>query len=306
MNLKEIWESVQKWCKYLAEAAWFKNTMLVIIVVNAVTMGLETVRTIEKKTNGFLSNFDWFFVAVYTLEILIKLIAFKLQFFFDAWNVFDLIIIVFSYIGAQSNNRTMKGISSLRALRVLRIMENIDKLKGIILSIFSSLPSVAWASVLLFLFFYVYAIIGTSLYSNEFPEFFGTLFGSIFTLFQCMAFDGWSMEIARPVMEVHPWAPLYFVTFIIIASFFLLNVIVGIVVNTSETSEILDTSDISALSMSTRTIGNDYDDTPVNGIALDDLYELLAERVSELNFHVDVSKEIVTRKQSQAEPVSSV
>ena len=195
-------------------------------------MGLQTSQTIMNHAKTFFEVFDWIVVAIFTIEIVLKFGAYNYKFFFDAWNIFDLIIVIICYIPNVGSISALRALRAIRAFRTFKIAGKIRRLKIIVDSIFSSLPSVGWTSLLLLLFFYIYSIIGVNLYGNAFPDEFGTIPKTLFTLFQIMILDGWAMEIARPVMDVYPEAFVYFIPFILISSFIVMNVIVSIVVNT--------------------------------------------------------------------------
>jgi voltage-gated sodium channel len=121
---------------------------------------------------------------------------------------------------------------ALRILRTLRLLKNVPKLKIIIESLLHSVPSIGWIMVLLAIIFYVFAVIGTNLFGIEFSTYFGSLTKSIFTLFQIMTLESWSSDIARPIIALNPFAAIYFVIFILIATYTTLNIFIAIVVNT--------------------------------------------------------------------------
>ena len=122
-------------------------------------------------------------------------------------------------------------LRSLRIFRSLRLIKNVPKLRFIVESLFHSLPSLVWIFVLLALVFYVFSVIGTKLFGADYPQCFGTLATSMFSLFQIMTLEGWA-EISREIMEKYPLASIYFILFILLASYTTLNIFIAIVVNT--------------------------------------------------------------------------
>jgi voltage-gated sodium channel len=179
---------------------------------------------------GYLIDLiDLVILGVFIVEVVLKLYAFRLQFFKDPWNVFDFGIILISVLPAASSFSVFRAF---RIVRTLRLIKNVPKLKFIIESLLKAIPSIGWIVALLALIFYVFAVIGTNLYGQEFPQWFGTLGKSMFTLFQIMTLESWASGIARPILDQAPFAELYFIIFILIATYTTLNVFIAIVVNT--------------------------------------------------------------------------
>ena len=251
-----------QWCRNIVETNWFQITIIIVIIINAITMGLQTSQTIVNHAGTFFTVFDWIVVGIFTIEIVLKFCAYNYKFFFDAWNVFDLIIVVICYIPNVGSVSALRALRAIRAFRTFKIAGKVRRLKIIVDSIFSSLPSVGWTSFLLLLFFYIYSIIGVNMYGNAFPDEFGTIPKTLFTLFQIMILDGWAMEIARPVMDVYPEAFVYFIPFILISSFIVMNVIVSIVVNTI--SDVDKSVETESVEVSCEVEMQDEDDEKIN------------------------------------------
>ncbi|GJQ63000.1 MAG: hypothetical protein SCALA702_20530 [Melioribacteraceae bacterium] len=172
---------------------------------------------------------DKIILGVFVVEIMLKVYAFDLKFFKNGWNIFDFIIVSIALFPSGS------GLSVLRTLRIFRsfrLLKAVPKLRFIVEALLHSIPSIMWIFVLLLIIFYVFAVIGTFLFGAEFPHFFGSLGKSMYSLFQVMTLESWSMGISRPVMEVFPYAFLYFIPFILIATYTTLNIFIAIVVNT--------------------------------------------------------------------------
>jgi len=231
----------------LVDSNGFQNAILIVIVINSIIMGLQTSKTIVANIGNVLEIIDYICLAIFIVEILLKLIAYGGKFFTDAWNWFDVIVIICSVISGLAFLkvlrvfrifRVFKTLKALKGLKAMRLVSRLDKLRMIIGAIGKSIPGISWTAVLLLLIYYIFGIIGTTLFGEAFPDWFGTLGKSIYTLFQVMTLESWSMGISRPVMEAFGWAWVYFVPFVLISSFVVMNVVVGIVVNSiSEVQE---------------------------------------------------------------------
>ncbi len=209
------------------EGDFVRDVIVLLILINAITMGLETSST-EYIPRHVLEWVDLFILGIFVIELGIKLYAFRWEFFKDAWNIFDLIIVIFSLISLTGG---FSIIRTLRILRTLRLLRKLKKLRLIIDSLLQAIPSIAWVAVLLSLVFYIFGVIGTNLFGTEFPQWFGTLGRTLYTLFQVMTLESWSMGISRPVMEKFPYAFVFFIPFILIATYTTLNIFIAVVVN---------------------------------------------------------------------------
>lgn len=215
--------------KSFLETQQFQMTIIGLIVLNALTIGLETSPTITNAVGSWLSQFDKYILIIFTLEISLKIVAYRHRFFMNAWNLFDFLIVAIALIPAAGPLHILR---TLRILRTARLIKNVPKLRLIIESLLKSIPSIGWIAVLLFMIFYIFAVIGTDLYQEDFPEYFGDMGITFFTLFQIMTLESWSSGIARPMMEVLPHSYLFFIPFILLATYTTLNVFIAIVVNT--------------------------------------------------------------------------
>lgn len=213
------------------EHQYTNNFILAVIIFNSILLGIMTDQSIMQQYGKYLNFVCNLCVYVFTLELFIKLYVYNKKFFKDGWNIFDFFIVVISWIPTGGVFSSFRTFRILRALRAFRLVTKFEKLKIIVQAIIASIPNVAWASGLLFVIFYIFSIIGTTLFSGSFPDWFGSIGKTMYSLFQIMTLESWSMGIARPVMQVYPYAWAYFVPFILISSFVVMNVIVGVVVN---------------------------------------------------------------------------
>lgn len=227
--------------KKIIEKPLVENGVLVVIIINSIFLGFMTSDGVMESYGTLLNIGNNICLGIFVIELLLKLFAYRFSFFKEGWNVFDFLIVLISLVpsgGILSSFRMLRTFRVFRSLRSLRMVTKLRKLKIIVQAVIDSLPSIAWTSLLLFIIYYIFAIIGTEMFGSSFPEWFGSIGKSFYTLFQIMTLESWSMGISRPVMEVYSWAYLYFVPFILFTAFIVLNVVIGVVVNTiSDLSE---------------------------------------------------------------------
>lgn len=210
------------------EGKFAQNFIIGLIVLNSITIGMETSENVMLNYGQTLLLIDKIILSVFVMEILLKLYAYGFSFFKNGWNIFDFSIVAIALLPASG---ALAVLRSLRIFRSLRLIKNLPKLRFIVEALLHSLPSIGWIFVLLALVFYVFAVIGTKLFGAAYPEWFGNLGASMFTLFQIMTLEGWA-EISREIMKEFPLANLYFIIFILLASYTTLNIFIAIVVNT--------------------------------------------------------------------------
>lgn len=217
-------------------AAWLdqpriRYSILAIILINAIILGMETSGSLMSQYGGLLHTLDTICLAIFVVELVLKLFAKGPAFFRDPWNIFDFFIIGISLVPAS------EGLSVLRALRILRVLRALafaPRLRRTIEGFIAALPGMSSVIVLMAIIFYIGSVISTKLFASEFPEWFGSIGASGYTLFQIMTLESWSMGIVRPVMEVYPYAWAFFVPFILITAFAVINVLVGLIVNSMQ------------------------------------------------------------------------
>jgi len=210
------------------ESAGPRNFIIALILINAVILGLETSSAIMERIGGVLILINQVVLAVFVLEILIKLYAFGFRFFKSGWNVFDFFIVGIALVPATG---PLEVLRALRILRVLRLLSQVQRLRNIIESLMRALPGMGWTAALLLLVFYIFAVMGTMIFGEAFPEYWGHLGRSFFSLFQIMTLESWSSGIARPMLEEFPLSWMFFVPFILVSSFMVLNLFIAIIVS---------------------------------------------------------------------------
>jgi len=216
----------------LVEQNWFSRFILTLILVNAVLLGMETSASLMAQYGTLLMSLDKLMLGVFVVELLLRIYAYRSAFFKDAWSLFDFAVVAVALIPASG---PLAVLRSLRVLRVLRVLSIVPSMKRVVSALLGSLPGLASIAMVLVLIYYVFAVIATKIFGAAFPEWFGTIGDSFFTLFQVMTLESWSMGISRPVMEVFPYAWLFFIPFILVATFTMLNLFIAIIVNTMQT-----------------------------------------------------------------------
>ena len=223
--------SLSSTLKPLVESSKFQNAIIGLILINAVTLGLETTDFGEEHM-AVLYKIDFFILCIFTLELALKLIVYRKSFFSGGWNWFDLIIVTVSWMPTSG---ALSVLRAFRILRVLRLFSVVPQMRRVIGALGHSLPGMASVVGVLGIIFYVSAVLVTKLFGTyddpNMQEWFGSIGSSAYTLFQVMTLESWSMGIVRPTMEIFPWSWVFFVPFIIITSFAVLNLFIGIIVD---------------------------------------------------------------------------
>jgi voltage-gated sodium channel len=210
----------------------FQHTILTLIVINAIILGLETSPTVMQAAGPWILLIDKGILAVFVVEISLRLYVHRLAFWRDPWSLFDFAVVAIALVPASGPFAVLRALRVLRVLRMLTIVPSMRRVVGALLSAIPGLSSIA---LVLLLVFYVFGVIATHLFGALFPDWFGHLGRSLYTLFQVMTLESWSMGIARPVMEQAPWAWAFFIVFILFATFTMLNLFIAIIVNAMQT-----------------------------------------------------------------------
>lgn len=214
--------------KSFVESAPFRNFIMTLIVINAITLGLETYPYEGEWFTTWLPMLDTVIVGIFVVEILLKLVVYRHRFFLSGWNWFDLGVIVISILPTAGGFSVLRALRIVRAFRLFSVMPDLRK---VVEALLRAIPGMGAVIAVLGLMFYVSAVMATKLYGDAVPERFGTLADSAFSLFQVMTLEGWASDVAMPVMETHPWAWIFFVVFIVLTSFAVLNLFIAIIVD---------------------------------------------------------------------------
>ena len=215
----------------LIESGLFRNGILALIFLNAIILGLETSPSAMAVAGPVLNGLDTVILGIFIVELALRIAARGWGFFRSPWGIFDFIVIAIALVPASNEFAVLRAF---RVLRVIRIVSTVPRLRRVVEALFHAIPGIGAIGVLLLIIFYVFAVIGTTLYGQHFPEWFGTIGRSMYSLFQIMTLESWSMGIVRPVMEVRPYAWAFFVPFIIMSSFAVLNLFIAIIVDSMQ------------------------------------------------------------------------
>jgi voltage-gated sodium channel len=211
----------------LIEHPHFDHAIIVLIAVNAITLGLETSPGISDRFGALLHLADRAALAIFVAELLLRFFVYRSRFFRDPWRVFDFIVVGIALMPAGG---AFSVLRTLRVLRVLRLVSMVPSMRRVVSALLAALPGMASIIGLMSLVLYVSAVMATKLFGAIAPEFFGSFGASLFTLFQVMTVEGWP-DIARTVMEHSPYAWVFFVAYLLIATFMVLNLFIAVVVN---------------------------------------------------------------------------
>lgn len=217
------------------------TAITVLILINAVTLGMETDADIVSEFGGILTWLDRAILVIFSVEIALKLYVYRLGFFRSGWNIFDLSIVGIAWLPTSG---ALTVLRTLRVLRVLRLISVVPQMRRVVSAIGYSIPGMMSVVGVLGLIFYVAAVLATKLFGTypdpDMQEWFGTISASAYTLFQIMTLESWSMGVVRPTMDLFPWAWAFFLPFIIITSFAVLNFFIGIIVDSMQTAQKLE------------------------------------------------------------------
>ena len=244
----------------------------ILILINAVTLGLETDAKILSSCGDALHWIDFIILVIFSIELALKFYVYRLNFFRSGWNIFDLVIVGIAWLPTSG---ALTVLRTLRILRVLRLISVVPQMRRVVSAIGYSIPGMVSVVGVLGLIFYVAAVLATKLFGihpdPNMQEWFGTISASAYTLFQIMTLESWSMGVVRPTMDLFPWAWVFFLPFIIITSFAVLNFFIGIIVDSMQTAQKLEAEAL-----------GQNDDSPMTQRDLQELHAKLDEISNEL------------------------
>ena len=217
----------------ITDSIRFQRFITALIVVNAAILGLETSPTVMAQAGSVLLAIDGAILAIFVVELSMRIGAHGKAFFKDPWSIFDSLVVGVALVPASD---AFSVLRALRVLRVLRIASTVPRMRKVVEALLHSLPGLGAVVAILSLLFYVAGVMATTLFGPTFPDWFGSLPRSLFSLFQIMTLESWSMGIVRPVMERFPYAWTFFVPFILLATFTMLNLFIAVVVNAMQST----------------------------------------------------------------------
>lgn len=214
------------------------NAIMTLIIFNAITLGIGTSDWAQANFGTALAIIDKTVLTIFVIELLLKLYAYGLSFFRNSWNIFDLFVVAVGLLPATAGLSALRGLRVIRALRLLSV---IPQMRAVVQALLDALPGMGAVIIMISIVFYVFGVMATIMYGDAFDEWFGTLGRSLYSLFQIMTLESWSMGIVRPVMIEFPMAWAFFVPFIVITAFSVLNLFIGLLVNTMQSAVEADT-----------------------------------------------------------------
>ena len=221
------------------DQAWVRQGIIGVILFNAILLGMETSYEIMAVAGPLIIALDTACLAIFVIEIGLKLYAQRFSFFRSGWNIFDFVIVGISLMpGAQ----TFTVLRALRILRLLRVVSVSPSLRRVVEGFVRALPGMGSVFLLMGMLFYIGSVMATKLFQESFPDWFGDLGNSAYSLFQIMTLESWSMGIVRPVMEVYPYAWAFFVPFIMVTTFAVVNLLVGLIVNSMQDAHAVESN----------------------------------------------------------------
>lgn len=225
--------SLREAVRAFVERESVRNGILAVIIFNAITLGISTTEWAKISLGGLLPVIDNLVLTIFVIELALKFFAYRLSFFRSAWNIFDLAVVT---VGLLPATESLSALRALRVIRALRLLSIVPQMRAVVQALFDALPGMGAVIIMLGIVYYVFGVMATIIFGAAFDEWFGTLGRSLYSLFQIMTLESWSMGIVRPVMEEFPYAWAFFVPFIIITAFSVLNLFIGLLVNTMQSA----------------------------------------------------------------------
>jgi voltage-gated sodium channel len=213
------------------ESAHVQHVITALILANAAVLGLETSASLRAQWGLWLAAVDRVCLAAFVVELITKLAAYRGLFWRNGWNWFDFLVIGVALVPGAGAWAVLR---SLRVLRVLRLLTVVPQLRRVVAAFLHAIPGLAGVIAVMAIFYYTAGVLATTLFGPAHPDWFGTMGRSLYTLFQIMTLESWSMGIVRPVLATHPWAWAFFIPFIVITTFTILNLFIGIIVSTMQ------------------------------------------------------------------------
>lgn len=217
--------------RHFVELPLVRNFILTLVIANAVILGLSTSDYVQTHIPWLIYLSDRAILVIFVLEIVVKLIAYGLSFWRNAWNVFDFCVVG---VGLLPQTNSLSALRALRVIRALRVLSVVPQMRAVVQALFDALPGMGAVTIMLSIVFYVFAVMATIMFGGQFEEWFGTIGASLYSLFQIMTLESWSMGIVRPVMQQYPYAWAFFVPFIMVTTFAVVNLLVGLIVNSMQ------------------------------------------------------------------------
>lgn len=215
----------------LVNHKYFTGTILALIMINAIIVGLETYPTIYAANKSLFGILDKLILWIFTVEIVARMIVERKfsDFFKSSWNWFDFLIVAAGHVFVGAHFVTILRI--LRVLRVFRTISILPSLRKLVDALLLTIPALGNILILMSIIFYIFAVTGTMLFAEVAPEYFGSLQLSLLTLFQVVTLESWASGIMWPIFHELPWSWIYFVSFVLLGTFVIFNLFIGVIVS---------------------------------------------------------------------------
>ena len=227
-------------CRRIAEASWFDQLMLGVILVNAIVLGAQTYEAVDESIGPELDLFNEIILGVFVVELVIRFAAtgFKpREYLRSGWNVFDFLVVAASFTPGIRENATLLRIA--RLLRIVRAVRMLPDLRVLTVAVGRSIPGVASLAVLTLLLVYTYGMVGWVVFADHDPEHFRNIGQSMVTMFVLLTLDDLTGYV-KTGQELSDWSLLFFVSYVLVASFLVFNLFIGIVINSMEEARAIE------------------------------------------------------------------
>jgi voltage-gated sodium channel len=247
-------------CRKIADSSRFQAFIFGVIVFNAVVLGLDTYEGINEDAGSLLTTLNDACLGVFVVELTIRILAYGRRpqdFFREGWNVFDFVVIGAAFLPGLRQNATLFRL--VRLLRVVRLVSVLPELRVLIAGMGRALPPIGSMGVLALLFLYVYGMLGWILFGDELPERWGNVGEAMLTLFTVFTLEGWN-DILYEAQEVHSWSWIFFISFVLLASLLIINILIAIIINAMEEArEAEQREEVRRLQEEAEAAGGEYD-----------------------------------------------
>jgi voltage-gated sodium channel len=225
---------VAETCARVADSPRFQRIIVLVIVANAIVIGLGTYDGIDREAGDLLTLLNEIFLGVFTVELVIRIAAYgnhPQRFFRDGWNLFDFVVISLAFVPALRESATL--VRMARLLRVVRLASVLPAFRAVLVGMVRSAPAVASMVLLIILVMYVYGMIGWAMFNDKDPEHWGSIGASMLTLFTVLTLEGWN-EVLYSGEKIQSGAWIFFVSYVLIVSFMLINIMISFLMSSIE------------------------------------------------------------------------
>ena len=218
----------------IVDSSGFQGFIFTVIVLNAIVLGLETYDGIYDRYGSTLELFNEIFLGIFVVEVLLRISSYGLKpwnYFRNGWNVFDFVVVFAVFIPGVRENASLLRL--VRLLRIVRVVSVLPDLRVLVSGMGRALPPIASMAAMAILLMFIYGMIGWKIFGEAIPERWGDIGSAMLTLFTVLTLEGWN-EILFTGQEVTRWAWVFLVSFVLIASFLLINILIAIIINAVE------------------------------------------------------------------------